>query len=396
MSLALCGVVSAQVKVVKDAEHILGTAKPDYAAALNTIRPALTHEETKSNVNAWMCAGKAAIGVWDKMILSVQLGQDVKDDQKKAAAHDLVDAFTYLTTALPLDSLPNEKGKVKPKNSKEIHKLLAKNYRSYRNAGIFLYDLKDYAGAYDAWEIYLTMPPKLNVKHKVVKPDSDGDLGQVYFYQSLCALKTDRNSDAIDKLVKARATGYSSKELYLYGVEAARREKNDSVMLEFATLGAKLYGKQEVSFTLLLINDRLANKDYAACRTLVEEALAATSDDKVKSQLYDVMGVLDDSDNNFESAIANFQKAVVYNDSNAKAYFDLARVIYNESLRIAEDESLGGLSKATPGLEKAAEYFEKAYTLDGTLSQIPETLYSIYYRLGVGFEDKASYWAKKQ
>lgn len=167
-------------------------------------------------------------------------------------------------------------------------------------------------------------------------------------------------------------------------------------MLDFARLGAKLYGKQEVSFLLLLINDRLKHEDYQECRLLVDEALTAKSDDKIKSQLYDVMGVLDDVDGNFEGSIANFQKAVVYDENNAKAYFDLARVIYNEALRIAENEDLGGYAKAAPGLEKAAEYFERAYGLDNGFKQIPATLYSIYYRLGIGYEEKAAHWQKLQ
>ncbi|MCM1349089.1 MAG: hypothetical protein NC338_06705 [Firmicutes bacterium] len=386
----------AQVKTVKEAEHMMAVAKPDHAAVLKKILPALENDETKENPEAWMIAGKSALGVWDKMMLSVSLGQNVSADVKKNASHKLIDAYTYFTKAMSLDSLPDGKGKIKPKHSKEIVKTLGKVYRSYRNAGIFLYDLKDYAGAYDAWEIYLTMPDKLDAKHKVIKPDNNSDLGQIYYYQALCALTTDKNQQALEKLGKSRKTGFSSRELYLYAVEASRRLGNDSVMLDYARVGAELYGKEEVSFILLLINDRLKNDDFVACRSLAEEALKSKSDDKIKSQLYNVIGVVDDHDGNFEGALANFQKAVVYDESNAKAYFDLARVIYNEALKIAENESLGGLDKAKPGLIKAAEYFEKAYALDPQMIQIPATLYSIYYRLGVGYEQQASRWQKLQ
>ena len=62
------GLVSvAQNDVVKDAEHILAKAKPDYAEALKTIKPALENEETAKNPQAWYIAGKAALGVWDKL-----------------------------------------------------------------------------------------------------------------------------------------------------------------------------------------------------------------------------------------------------------------------------------------------------------------------------------------
>jgi len=394
--ISLFGPAMAQMNVVKDVEHSLSVASPDYASALKNIKPALENESTKNMPAAWYYAGKSALGVWDKMMTNVQIGADVKADQKKAGAHALVDAFGYFTKAMTLDSLPNEKGKVKPRYSKEIRKTLGRYYRAYRNAGIFLYDLRDLDGAFEAWEIYVTMPDRLNVRGKVVKPDAPGALGQIYYYQALCAMTGGKHDVALKKFSQAEAVGYSSKDMYLYGMEAARRESKDSLMLDFARKGAGLYGTQEVSFTLQLINDRLNHDDYEGCRALVEAALKVDSNDKVKSQLYDVLGMIDDNDKNFEGALANFQKAVVYNENSAKAYFDLGRVIYNEALRLAESPDEGGEAKAAPGLEKAAEYFEKAYELDSSMPQIPATLYNIYYRLGVGYEEKAAYWEKRQ
>lgn len=116
----------------------------------------------------------------------------------------------------------------------------------------------------------------------------------------------------------------------------------------------------------------------------------------MKSQLYDVRGVVDEEEGSTEQALDNYQKAVVYNENNAKAYFDMARVIYNEALRQAECGEPDCDKKAEPGLKKSAEYFEKAYDLDPSLTQIPATLYSIYYRLGIGYEGQAAYWQKKQ
>ncbi len=398
ISLFVCISASAQQKAVKEAEHILAAAKPDYAAALRTIRPALTHDETKQMPSVWFTAGKAAFGVWDRMLLNMQIGQEVKDDQKKEAAHDLIDAYNYLMTAMPLDSLPNAKGKIKPQYTKEIRKLLVKYYGAFRNAGIFLYGLKDYPGAYEAWDIYTNLPQRLNASgHRVLRPDDKSDLGQIYYYQALTAISTNRNDKAVEKFLAAQQSGFSSKDLYLYGMEAARRMEADSVMLQFARTGAELYGNQDVSFLLVLINDRLAEKDYEGCRRLVNEALRVQSDDKVKSQLYDVLGVIDENQGLLEDALTNFQKSVVFNENFAKGYFDLARVIYNESLKIAETAVEAEVTaKAVPGLRKAAEYFEKAYSIDPKLPQIPETLYNIYYRLGVGYEDKAAYWEKLQ
>lgn len=389
--------LSAQIDVVKDATHMLNTAKPDYAAVLRTIKPALSNEDSSEMPEAWNIAGRSALGVWDNMFAQLQLGKTVKADDKKSASHSLIDAFNYYMKAMQLDSLPNEKGKVKPRYSKEISNTIVKNLRAFRNAGIYLYELRDLDGAYDAWEIYLTLPERLRDGKKLIKQYTRDDVGQIFYYQGLASLSTNKNQRALAKFLEARNTGFSNKELYLYGLEAARREANDSLMLDFARLGNTLYGKSDVSFSLLLINDGLKRKDYEECRRLVNEALAVEgTDDKVKSQLYDVRGVVDEEEGSTEQALDNYQKAVVYNENNAKAYFDMARVIYNEALRQAECGEPDCDKKAVPGLKKSAEYFEKAYDLDPSLTQIPATLYSIYYRLGIGYEGQAAYWQKKQ
>lgn len=389
--------LNAQTDVVKEATHMLNTAKPDYAAVLRTVTPALSNEESSEMPESWNTAGRAALGLWDNMFAQLQLGKAVKADDKKSASRNLTDAFNYFMKAMQLDSIPDEKGKVKPRYSKEISNTIAKNIRAFRNAGIYLYELRDLDGAYEAWEIYLTIPGRLRDGKKLLKQYTRDDVGQIFYYQGLASLSTNKNQRALSKFIEARNTGFSNKELYLYGLEAARREANDSLMLDFARLGNTLYGKSDVSFSLLLINDGLKRKDYEECRRLVNEALAVEgTDDKVKSQLYDVRGVVDEEEGSTEQALDNYQKAVVYDENNAKAYFDMARVIYNEALRQAECGEPDCDKKAEPGLKKSAEYFEKAYDLDSSLSQIPATLYSIYYRLGVGYEGQAAYWQKKQ
>ncbi len=395
--LAIGSVAFAQTSVVKETEHLLDNAKPDYATALKTIQPALEHEESKDNPAAWFLAGKSALGIWDSLWLNLQIGQEQNEAKKKEGAQALIDAFGYMMTAMPLDSLPNEKGKVKPRFTKEIVKILSKYYRAYKNAGILLYDVKELKDAYNAWEIYVNFPERLGLSRKDLKVEGPDDIGQILYYQGLAAIATDDNQNAVRKFMDARKHGFSNKELYLYSLEAARRLENDPMMVDFARLGNEMYGKEDVSFSLVLINDCLTNQDYNQAMRLAGEALCVTDDDVVKSQLYDVLGVAAEHDGKIEEALAHYQKSVVYNGENAKSYFDLARLIYNESLRIAEQGSDEDVeNKAVPGLRKAAEYFEKAYMLNPALNQIPSTLYSLYYRLGAGYEQQADYWFKKQ
>ena len=61
----------------------------------------------------------------------------------------------YFEKAYELDQLPNEKGKIKPKFTKDIKGILGANHVYYINGGAYYFDQKDYNKAYDFFEQYL-------------------------------------------------------------------------------------------------------------------------------------------------------------------------------------------------------------------------------------------------
>ena len=144
---------TAQNSVVKEAEQQSKSGK--YLEAIETIQPALTNPETSQLVATWFIPGKAGMEYYKEQYLNKTIGKNV-DGAKMG--HAIIDGYNYLLKALPLDSLPDAKGKVKPKYSKEIVKLIKENYDHFNNAAVFLWDAKDYHGAYDAWDIILNSP----------------------------------------------------------------------------------------------------------------------------------------------------------------------------------------------------------------------------------------------
>ena len=155
--LGLCVAASiaanAQTSVVKESEQHLKNGK--YLDAVTTIKPALTNPETSQVANAWFIPGKADMEYYKEQYLNKTIGKQV--DGKKMG-HALIDGYNYLLTALPLDSIPDAKGKIKPKYSKDIVKLIKENYDHFNNAAVFLWDAQDYQGAYDAWDIVINAP----------------------------------------------------------------------------------------------------------------------------------------------------------------------------------------------------------------------------------------------
>lgn len=398
LGLAAGLTLSAQADVVKDVEHALKEGSPNYEAALKSIQPALSNPETKDLAQPWYLAGKAGFGLYDQLYIQESLGNALDAAGKKKAGQALIDGYGYYFTAIPLDAQPDARGKVKPKYTKDMVKVMKNNYGQLRNAGAFLFEAQDFKGAYDAWELYVTLPNNPVLGKDAPASDPDTIVGNIMYYQMLAALSDDMNAQALAKVPEIDKTGYKNVDVYVYGIEAARRLNDTVAMLELAKKGYDMYGTQNIQFIGQLINEKLNANDFAACEKLVDEALAATQDNQIQSQLYDILGVVYEQENEDAKAIDCFDKAVSIDPNMAKAYYDKGRIIYNQAVKLDDesDGSQGSNEKVVAALLQAADLFEKAYGMDeDNLGSVPNLLYRLYYRLGQGYEDKADYWKNK-
>lgn len=390
--------LSAQTDVVKEVEHMLKQNNPDYAAAAKLIAPVLTDEATKNNALAWKLAGQIGEGLWDASSIQVALGNQLTNEQKITAGHGLLDCYVDYLTAIPLDFTVDKKGNKKTgKLVKGMVKSLKDNYNSLQNAGVYLFEAQDFNGAYDVWEMYVTLPTNPVLGDQVPASPADTVLGQIMYFQLLTALSGNQNEKALAKVEPIIKSGYKNIDTYVYGIEAARRLNDTIAMLDLAEKGYQQYGTKNVSFIGQIINDRLNKNDFAGCKKYVNEAIAATdpSDSAILSQLYDILGLVCEQEGDVEAARTNIQKAIDLDPKVGKNYYDLGRLIYNEAVKA--DESIENeqerKSKVDPLLLQAADLFEKAYGLDpDNLSRIPGLLYRLYYRLGDGYQEKAEYW----
>ena len=129
--LGLCLVaglsMSAQKSLIKEVESAVKAGNFDYPTVKAKIVEITTNPETKDDVKAWMAAGNASFAHYDTLFLKMQMGQEV---DKKEIGNAMIDGYEYMIKALPLDTVINEKGKVKAKESKKILKSEMLNFKT--------------------------------------------------------------------------------------------------------------------------------------------------------------------------------------------------------------------------------------------------------------------------
>lgn len=399
--LATAGAM-AQKEAVTSADRMLKGSNPNYVAALNEIQPALSNPETSGQMITWYTAGKAAFGVFDDAFKKLTVGQQPSPEEMKQAGQALCDGFDYYMKALELDSLPDEKGKVKPKKSGEILKTLKATHPKLNLAAGFLFDTQDYDNAYRALDLFVEAPsyPQL-VKNPPVEL-ADSVRGQMYLAEAQALLLSDQANHDAAKVQKALeivelipATGYESENTYKFALIAASSLGNKEAKTRWAKAAFQKYGASDVQYIGELINDELDSENYPAALALVDQALGVVASDnnEILSQLYNIRGIINSRDNKFADAKADLEKALSYSPENYEAMYryGLAILADIEAQQNANENLLTSTFK--DDMLKAAGMLEKAFNHDeDKYSSAAYTLYSVYYNLGKDYVEQAKYW----
>lgn len=387
--LGLCLVaglsMSAQKSLMKEVESTVKSGNFDYPTVKAQIEEITTNPETKDDVKAWMLGGNAAFAHYDALFLKMQMGQEI---DKKEIGNAMIDGYEYMIKALPLDTVINEKGKVKAKESKKILKAIAENYSHYNNAGIFLWEAQDYAGAYKAWDIYVNLPEDPRMSVTGLKADADSIVSQIIFNQALAAWQINDLEKALVVFEKAYNKGYQKKNLFDYAIAVATQAKKNDVASEYAKKAYPMYGNEDPVYLQVIVNDYLEKKDFANAKDFLNGLLATNPN---SAQYNDLMGVLLENEGNQEAALEAYKKAVELDANLAIARFHLGNLMYNKAYTIDNDASSKSQAEyekirkeqTEPLLREAAAQLEEAFKLDEqNMGDALKHLKNIYYILG--------------
>ena len=360
-----------------------------YNKAFNKLKPALTNDETRNKAETWALANRIKIEQYDKYMDNRRVGKKI---DVKAMGHTLLDAYDYSLIALKLDTIhvldnkgqpvidkKTKRPKVRTKYSKEVVNRLVDHHDSYRMAGSELYNIKDWEGAYQAWDDYCLLAARTD-DPRWVKPDSV--LAEVRYYQGIAAWQKGDTIDAVRLFSMARHLGDDRKEAYDYALVCLSDLGNEAEVVKLAWEAFVKFGTRDPQYIRILINDFINREDYSGANDLIDDALEASPDD---DELLNLKGLVVESKEDIYEAFPYYQRCIELNDSNASGLFNVGRFFYNKAMETRQNSHLYGKKLAdlvNPIYREALPYLEKSYAINPRNEEVKNALRDIYYKLG--------------
>ena len=396
LTVALCVAASAsfaQKKVVNEAQSIAKGSNADFGEARTLIKGALENPETKDDAKTWYVAGFIEDQQFNAERAKQILGQQPNEPVMYEALYGIL---PYFQKAYELDQLPNEKGKVKPKYTKDIKSILSANHVYLFNGGAYYFDKQEYKNAYDFFNQYVEIS-ELPMFAGTQTAEKDSTFMTVQFYAAAAASLAKDSRLAIAALERAKNTPYRQYDVYQYLCYeyGEARTAQDSVMLEKTFEEGMQVFPDSAFFLNNLINTYIYSNRNEKALEMLNVAIQKNPND---ANLYNVMGrVYETGLKDYANAEKNFQIALEKDPNLTDALSNIGRIYYNQGVnKLSEANMINDskkyqeeLSMAKDLFKKALPYYKKAHEAEPEKMDNMIALRGIYYNLNMGPELEA-------
>ena len=396
LTVALCVAASAsfaQKKVVNEAQSIAKGSNADFGEARTLIKGALENPETKDDAKTWYVAGFIEDQQFNTERAKQILGQQPNEPVMYEALYGIL---PYFQKAYELDQLPNEKGKVKPKYTKDIKSILSANHVYLFNGGAYYFDKQEYKKAYDFFNQYVEIS-ELPMFEGTQTAEKDSTFMTVQFYAAAAASLAKDSRLAIAALERAKNTPYRQYDVYQYLCYeyGEARTAQDSVMLEKTFEEGMQVFPDSAFFLNNLINTYIYSNRNEKALEMLNVAIQKNPND---ANLYNVMGrVYETGLKDYANAEKNFQIALEKDPNLTDALSNIGRIYYNQGVNKLSEANMINDSKkyqeelgmAKDLFKKALPYYKKAHEAEPEKMDNMIALRGIYYNLNMGPELEA-------
>ena len=396
LTVALCVAASAsfaQKKVVNEAQSFAKGSNADFGEARTLIKGALENPETKDDAKTWYVAGFIEDQQFNAERAKQILGQQPNEPVMYEALYGIL---PYFQKAYELDQLPNEKGKVKPKYTKDIKSILSANHVYLFNGGAYYFDKQEYKKAYDFFNQYVEIS-ELPMFAGTQTAEKDSTFMTVQFYAAAAASLAKDSRLAIAALERAKNTPYRQYDVYQYLCYeyGEARTAQDSVMLEKTFEEGMQVFPDSAFFLNNLINTYIYSNRNEKALEMLNVAIQKNPND---ANLYNVMGrVYETGLKDYANAEKNFQIALEKDPNLTDALSNIGRIYYNQGVNKLSEANMINDSKkyqeelgmAKDLFKKALPYYKKAHEAEPEKMDNMIALRGIYYNLNMGPELEA-------
>ena len=398
ITLAFCiaavGSMSAQKVNVEAAKKLSGKFDK-IEDARNLIRQAMENPETANDAQTYYIAGKIEFDAYDKGLQAGMINPEDPAANPEAMAQELLNGYGWFLKAFPLDQVPNEKGEVKPKYTKDMVGKLAGHTNDYfSKAGATMYELKKYyPEAYESFMIYADMPDQPFMQGKAPKLESR-DRAQAYFNAGLSAYVGNEVLKAAEAFNKAREFGYDDPDsnganAYIYEIASWQTVlQRDSTMaataqqkiFDVATAGNEKFGLSQPVFLNNLVNAYVVDQQYDQALKVVNDLLAANPDN---ANLYGLLGFIYDRADNDTASLENYLKATSLPDCDYETLKNTAKKLYRVGASKFNDldinDKAGKAALKTQYYDPALEIAKRAKALNTQDHDVDNVIDAIDY-----------------
>lgn len=394
--LMSAGCYAQKNPLVKKAKSYINSEKPDFSAARVAIEEALQAEPTAEN---YYWAGMIGYQEVTNENYNQMMGQGVDQAKAGAAAEE---SYNYWLKADELAMIPtlDKKGRevVDQKTRNNIVKKMSEYYKNqeFVKYGIYLNDQKDYAGAYNAFKLHVSIPdlPMMQTEKQQKEMPRDTTYQQYKYYAAIFAVQAEMHEDAIKLLEELKDGDREAVAVNQFLYQEYVAVKDTAKFLE-TLQNAIVRFPAEPWFLQNLINYYIFSGQE---QTAVDYLAQAIEREPNVAQYHHIKGNLDENLGNYEAALKDFDEALRCDPKLADAVAGKGRVYYNQAVKLNEEAAMISDNKAyKKALEemnavfrKSLPFFEQAHELAPEDRTYLQTLKGLYYRFRSepGMQDK--------
>ena len=383
MALTMSGF--AQKKLVRSAEGYLYEQPFNSAAAVKDIETAMKDPSSSNLAYTYDVAGQ----IYFKIYEAEAQKREVKMayDQNLMSENLMKSIDAYLKCG-ELDQLPDEKGKVKPKYTKNVKKNVS-TYSTYLLLEAQQHQNKNEIDkAFDLLSKYLSLPSNSIMKDEGIEKNKEINFNDVKFLAvNLAAQDEKKRPTMIKYMEELKKESYKEETMYEWLCDAYKKDQQNDKMIATINEGLKKYPSNKYLMGNL-INYYLENNKKDDAIKYLDEAIAK---DPNNPQYYIFKGRMLLKDEKFDDAIKTFSKAVELTPNEFDAQFECGLAYEKKGEKIINDaNSIKDIkkynaerSKGTAELKKSLTYFEKARSINEEDVMNLQFLRSVYYKLGM-------------